>query len=91
MSPKCLKKGAAYIPMANDIKELFLNEHNKRRSLVAQGKLGGVFSKKTAARMATLVSECRLFKRATMFKDFLISYFIFWNDSFEILFCSGVG
>lgn len=50
-------KNPTYFPISNELKKLFLNEHNKRRSLVAQGKYEGIFAKKTAARMTTLVSD----------------------------------
>lgn len=47
---------AECLPITNEIKEIFLRDHNEKRSLIAQGKGDGIFRGKTASRMATLVS-----------------------------------
>lgn len=56
MSERC-NPGESYVNMNDEFKEALLNGHNKKRSLVGQGKLDGVFSGKAATRMATLVSN----------------------------------
>lgn len=51
------QSGQSYVPITDELKEVFLKGHNEKRSLVAQGKLDGNFFNKPAARMATLVSD----------------------------------
>lgn len=63
-------KNAKYIPITNQMKQLFLDIHNKLRNDQALGKTGHIFTK-TASDMATLVSTA-IFMR-TPFKFILCS------------------
>lgn len=44
------------MPITDELKQLFLDGHNKFRNELALGKTGHIFDKKTAADMATVVS-----------------------------------
>lgn len=52
---------ATYIPITDKLRKFFLNGHNEKRNLVAQGQLDHAFLNKTATRMATLVSNSPMF------------------------------
>lgn len=61
---------ATHIQMTDEFKEAFLRGFNEKRSLVAEGRLDGVFWNKPAARMATLVSELMLILIQSKFARF---------------------
>lgn len=52
----CNESAVMYVPLKELTKSLLLENHNEKRSLLAQGKLDGEYWKKTAAIMPILVS-----------------------------------
>lgn len=49
---------AEFIPTTDDLRTIFVDEHNTRRITAALGQVNGVFAGKSATRMAEMV--CKL-------------------------------